>query len=1057
MTTQGAERTVFVLGSLCVLDPDGQLLGPVPAGRAAVLLRRLVAAKGALVETDSLIDALWDDDVPAAAHRVVASLVSRVRKAIGGDVITGSTTTGYRFNLGLDWSSDLAQIEELTKTTTSRASLAPTLAVTAARRALTLLARGAPDLPPAFAQREWAEEQQRHLEALERRLRRAYWDAEAALGLWDEIEEQAAGVLARTPHDEVAGRALMTATWHLGDRLAALRAYEDLRAHLRRELDVEPSAETEAMHHAIADGAEPGQVPPAEEESASTGSPPGREAEFARLTELWSATVAGRTGSAVVSGPLGYGCSTLAQQLLDHAAATSALAIRVDCFEGERSSPLQPLVTAISQILLSAPPARLPALLGTWTDSAVELVPDLQQIVGKRGYLRANPEIEHRRVLNTIRHILATAAAEQPVLLFFDDLHLAGTATVEAVQWLLHSIDQVPLLVVATVPTDRLDPLLQALADRDLHIQLGPLPESAVLELANRAGVGQDAAFIWELTQGQLLFVVEVVAALTRGSRETVPSSLRSIVLHRVRRAGADTEELLQAASVVGTVFDLDTVGQLLGRSPLDLMPAVQQALAADLIASRNNLFVFSPPIVAKTLYDNLPGPIRTLRHRQLAEILADRPELRARHQERGGLPTEAALSWYEAAMLARRSFANADAVVLFTRAIEAATAAGNDDGVTLALIGRGAAHEELGHFDQAIEDHLAAESLAIARGDADQRARAFERLGWTAYYRRDVDEAVARADEATRLPRASASAWNLLGRTRHWAGDIEGAHVAYERALEESGSEDDASRASVLSCLGALLAHADRYGDAIEVLDDAVSVAHRSGSFHALLRALFFAGLARANAGDLSGALTALQTKSAILSRYDVSFYRARTNTTMAWVWRELGEPDRALELSGLALEQSREVKAGELQIEQELHALCSLADSERLAGRPDVAAEHLTVAQGLIGNWLPFRWRGDLRVKEVGVRIGLTDPEELLAAARKTSSLKYQSLGLHLLGRGEEASELARRTGSLLLLGEVGAPAEAEDALQRLAATLPRHLRHSFMAAGRLPQHLD
>jgi tetratricopeptide (TPR) repeat protein len=303
-------------------------------------------------------------------------------------------------------------------------------------------------------------------------------------------------------------------------------------------------------------------------------------------------------------------------------------------------------------------------------------------------------------------------------------------------------------------------------------------------------------------------------------------------------------------------------------------------------------------------------------------------------------------------------------------------------------------------------------------------------------------------------MPGARPSAWNLLGRTKHWAGDFDAAYRAYERALAENGDEDGAVKASVSSCLGALLAHADRYGEAIEVLDDAVAVSNRIGAFHPLLRALFFAGLARGNAGDLSGALTVLQTKAAILERYDVSFYRARTNTTLAWVWRELGEPLRAHELSELALSQSREVEAGSLQIEQELHALCSLADSERLDGQTDLAAERLEMAGRLIEHWLPFRWRADLRVREVRCRIGLDDPESLLDAARTASSVKYQALAFHLLGRGEEAATLARQTGSLLLLGEVGGPDEARDALRRLEARLPRQLRTNFAQAGRLPR---
>ena len=85
---------------------------------------------------------------------------------------------------------------------------------------------------------------------------------------------------------------------------------------------------------------------------------------------------------------------------------------------------------------------------------------------------------------------------------------------------------------------------------------------------------------------------------------------------------------------------------------------------------------------------------------------------------------------------------------------------------------------------------------------------------------------------------------------------------------------------------------------------------------------------------------------------------------------------------------------------------------------------------------------------------RIGLDDPESLLDAARTASSLKYQALAFHLLGRGEDAATLARQTGSLLLLGEVGGPDEARDALRRLEATLPRQLRTNFAQAGRLPR---
>src|SRR6185503_19875199 len=122
MSSHPAPSTVYVLGSLTVTDADGRQLGPIPAGRAGLLLRRLGAAGGALVEIDALVDALWDEDSPHSADRVIDSLVSRVRRAVGSDVITGSSSTGYRFNCGRAWTSDLALLEELTKSAQARAA-----------------------------------------------------------------------------------------------------------------------------------------------------------------------------------------------------------------------------------------------------------------------------------------------------------------------------------------------------------------------------------------------------------------------------------------------------------------------------------------------------------------------------------------------------------------------------------------------------------------------------------------------------------------------------------------------------------------------------------------------------------------------------------------------------------------------------------------------------------------------------------------------------------------------------------------------------------------------
>jgi DNA-binding SARP family transcriptional activator len=57
--------------------------------------------------------------------------------------------------------------------------------------------------------------------------------------------------IALDPYREVAHRLLMQAEWGRGDRAAALRAFEDCRSLLERELQAGPSPETQALEQSI--------------------------------------------------------------------------------------------------------------------------------------------------------------------------------------------------------------------------------------------------------------------------------------------------------------------------------------------------------------------------------------------------------------------------------------------------------------------------------------------------------------------------------------------------------------------------------------------------------------------------------------------------------------------------------------------------------------------------------------------------------------------------------------------------------------------------------------
>jgi DNA-binding SARP family transcriptional activator/tetratricopeptide (TPR) repeat protein len=1048
------QRVVHVLGPLAITTLGGQPLESVPAGRASILLLRIAAAAGKNVTVDQAIDALWPTSGPTSAPRVVASLMSRIRGALGPDVIAGTATTGYRFGIGPNWTTDVVQVERDIDEAQARSASAPALAAATAQRGLDRLDRGEAVNGTTAFDGEWVDVVNHHVKGLRRKLQRCLWEADIELERWSELIDSTEAALAAEPYDEAAGRTLMIAHWNRGDRGLALLTHDRLRARLLDELGVEPSAETDALYSAIVRDGHASMRVRREHPRLPIGDVhmAGRGDDLDQLVDQWHRAAAGNVVSVMVSGPIGSGRTNLCRALADIVERTGGRVLRAESAEGERSLFLNPLLTMIARAVLSTPADDIPDMLGPYLGTVAELVPELRQVCPVEPYQRAAADLEHRRALQAIAHIISTLARKRPLLMIFGYLHHAGASTIDALQWLRHELRGQPVMLIATINADHGDARLDDFATSSTVVTLRPVTAASVAALSADAGFPEAADYVWELTQGHLLFVKSVLDALRRGVPvEEITGTIGSVVLDSARRAGDSVLSVVQVASVVGTTFDLRTLEHISDLSHDTLIGCLESAMAASLVEPRDDRFAFSNRLIQQVFYHSMVEPIRRERHRRVAEMSDDKPERQAWHLKLAGELADASGAWIRAARVAQRAFSNTDAERLYTEAIDASERCNDDDNLGRALIERGIVRTELGAYQLAADDHHRAERLAIGLGDRQMRARAVERLGWTAYYERDVDTAIVRAEEAAAIPGAHPSARVLLGRTRHWAGDFVGAHAAYHQALAEL-DDDDGVKASALSCLGALLAHADRYEEAIDVLDEALVLCHEIGALRPLLRSLFFEGLARANLGDLSGALTTFETKRTILDRYDVQFYRARTNTCLAWIWRELGDLGRARELSELALGQSREVDERELQVEQELHALCSLAECSMIDGDTDVSAERLSDAHALLDQWLPFRWRAELRVMELKCRIGLASAEQLLEDARHRGSTKYHALALHLLGRTEEASTVAATTGSSLLIAEVATPDLASAASARLVTRLPRELRTSFQQHGRL-----
>jgi DNA-binding SARP family transcriptional activator len=77
-----------------LLGPFEVLAGGRPANvsgsKRQSLLALLALRRGRVVGVDSLIDALWDDDLPSAPRNAVQHHVARLRAALGQEMIVAS-------------------------------------------------------------------------------------------------------------------------------------------------------------------------------------------------------------------------------------------------------------------------------------------------------------------------------------------------------------------------------------------------------------------------------------------------------------------------------------------------------------------------------------------------------------------------------------------------------------------------------------------------------------------------------------------------------------------------------------------------------------------------------------------------------------------------------------------------------------------------------------------------------------------------------------------------------------------------------------------------------
>jgi class 3 adenylate cyclase len=365
----------------------------------------------------------------------------------------------------------------------------------------------------------------------------------------------------------------------------------------------------------------------------------GRVRELELLTAAWKEAAAGERRHVLLSGEPGVGKTRLAGEFAHGIHEAGGAGLYGRCAE-DLGIPYQPFVEALTFFCEHTPAEDLRPRLGRYPGELIRLLPDLGDLVpGLDPPLRSDPATEQYRLFEAVASWLVAAGEAAGLLLIVDDLHWAPPPTIHLLAHVLRAAGPARFLVLATFRDTEVGPahpLTAVLAElrrssRVERIALKGLSIDELTELLGDLPRNQTArtlaVTLYKGTEGNPFFVGEVLRNVAESGLAVegvpLPEGVREVIVSRVARLGPVTGELLSAAAVLGSDFELGPLGAVAAIDEKDAVEALDQALAARLLEETGvGAYRFVHALVRSALSRTLSATRRAQLHLQAADVL---------------------------------------------------------------------------------------------------------------------------------------------------------------------------------------------------------------------------------------------------------------------------------------------------------------------------------------------------------------------------------------------------------------------------------------------------
>ncbi|MGW0818542.1 ATP-binding protein [Streptomyces viridiviolaceus] len=507
-----------------------------------------------------------------------------------------------------------------------------------------------------------------------------------------------------------------------------------------------------------------------------------------------------------------------------------------------------------------------------------------------RGVLRSIASGADQRfwILQEVQNQLERAALEHPLLIAVDDVQWCDDATLAALRVLperLSSHAVMWLLATRVGGAAQVRDTLERLGSGGAKtVPVPPLEPAAVTEVVEdllKAAAGADVLEAAERAEGRPLLLVELVRGLQEEGAIVVddgrarlvagrmPLRFRESIEQRLEHVSATTRELIEITAALGREFPIGQLAELMSRRPVDLDPAVREALATDLMVGDHRQIAFRHDLIREAVETSLPTAVRRALLRRAAEL-----------QLRHGVPeTEVAAMVAEGAEIGDRW--------------------------AVSVLRRAAAELTAGSPSSAAETSRAA--LALTREDATDRGPLIAETISLLWLSGRAAEARALGDSALEGlldPEAE-------GQVRLGLAMVSSQH-SFAEAVRQCRAGLDLPglsapiRARLLAVLCLVLANSGELEEAERTLEPALSAAHEAEDLAAEATVLSIDSVVRFFHFDMAGALELIEKSVDVTGRLNGAEALWLPHPWRSMVLSAVGEADRAIELIDENLQQA-------------------------------------------------------------------------------------------------------------------------------------------------------